>query len=409
MRENVRFIREHADHPVNFCRAEPYHGTPLHLSLAEKNALGGSYLGWDYRVTDDRTELLFRICSAAFRERNFACDGIGNRYMSLGYSAKILQYFYGGPRADALAARARDLTRGIANETADLIEEALELAASVDLADHDRIARATALLGLKIAAMDRVWHRAIDELQFDMSRFAESFAAPPPSRASSKLLSIVQHAAFASALSVWATGCGGKTTETADPVPPDTGLKDTSDVVDPVPPDSAFDWGPVDALPPDSGYDFGPADPPPPDTGFDWGPVDALPPDTGYDTGDSTVGDSADADATFGRLEPRDPLIDQWQDTTPRRAERTRDLPLWAPPQVALFAERDGDRVTVRLRGGPASISTRWQADGEVDPSSGEGGREVSWTPTGADDRLACAVRTTGGVAVLAIRARDVT
>ena len=84
VRTNIAFIREHAEHPVNFCRAEPYSGTPLQKRLQTRGSLNGSYLGWNYRIEDPRTETLFRVCAAAFRERNFACDGVANRAMGLG-------------------------------------------------------------------------------------------------------------------------------------------------------------------------------------------------------------------------------------------------------------------------------------------------------------------------------------
>ena len=42
VRENVKFIRDHASHPINFCRAEPYFGTQLHTQLAKEQDLGGS-------------------------------------------------------------------------------------------------------------------------------------------------------------------------------------------------------------------------------------------------------------------------------------------------------------------------------------------------------------------------------
>ena len=90
----MRFIRDHADHPVNFCRAEPYFGTALHLDMVKAQHLGGSYLGYNYRIEDDRTELVYRICAAAFRERNFAPAGVANRYMGLGYAANVLTRFY---------------------------------------------------------------------------------------------------------------------------------------------------------------------------------------------------------------------------------------------------------------------------------------------------------------------------
>ena len=87
VRENIDFIRRHAHIPVNFCRAEPYHGTPLYERVKQRSTLLGSYLGWDYRIDDDRAELAFRIAAAVFRERNFNCQGVANRTMGLGYTA----------------------------------------------------------------------------------------------------------------------------------------------------------------------------------------------------------------------------------------------------------------------------------------------------------------------------------
>src|SRR5262249_12701804 len=128
--ENIAFMRKHAHYPVNFCRAEPYFGTPLHHDLNRRDNIGGSYLGFDYRIEQDRCELLFRICAAAFRQRNFAPDGVANRYMGVGYAAKIVQQFVPDPqgRIGYILERADDVTRGISRDTADYLEEALELA-----------------------------------------------------------------------------------------------------------------------------------------------------------------------------------------------------------------------------------------------------------------------------------------
>ena len=48
-------------------------------------------------MRDPRVELLFRICAAAFRQRNFDPEGVANRYMGLGYSLKLLEFFYDDP------------------------------------------------------------------------------------------------------------------------------------------------------------------------------------------------------------------------------------------------------------------------------------------------------------------------
>jgi len=397
--ENVRFIREHASHPVNFCRAEPYYGTPLHRTLEERSALSGSYLGFDYRIADDRTELLFRICSAAFRERNFAANGVANRYMGLGYTAKLLEFFYDDPmrRRPALLERAEQLTRAIALENADLLEDAIRIARTADLNDRERIERETANLGLRVAALDAIRHLQIDRLQADFEAFrsSEKPNAPKPRGPNRKLLQAVSGMAFAGALSVWALGAAGCGGESVDPAPSDAG-KDASDTFccDPPPPDTGIDTFVVDPPPPDTGVDSGTdsgADVT--DTKPDTFIVDPPPPDTGVDA------------STLGRLDdPRPSNIDQWQDTTPKRSARTDDLPLFEPPTMALHATRDGARVVVTLAGGPEAISTRWQAEGEI---IGDG-RAIEWIPSSSEDHLRVAIRSKGGVAVIALRAVEV-
>ena len=298
--ENVAFIRRHAEIPVNFCRAEPYLGTPLHQKLAQSGKLSGSFLGWDYRLADDRAELLFRISSAAFRERNFANDGVANRYMGLNYSCGVLDWFYrvGDIRKERLRERAHELTKNISLDTAELLEQALDLAARLDPHDDDRVARETARLGLRVAALDRVWHAALDALMSDLRAFAatarrrESVAQRP----AGQIVRAAQGAAFAGWLALWAPGCNG--CSPSDPLPPDGGRHDANPdylIADMLPPpdagrpDRAPDYVVYDPLPPDAGRpdarpdymiaDMLPPDASPRDLGPDTMIVDPLPPD----------------------------------------------------------------------------------------------------------------------------------
>lgn len=401
LRENARFIVDHADHPVNFCRAEPYFGTTLHTDLAGKQDLGGSYLGFNYRIDDDRAELCFRICSAAFRERNFAPSGVANRYMGLGYAANVLKRFFdaGGDSAP-LERRARELTRAISQDTARFLERAIALAESVDPADHEAIERETALLGLAIAEADRRFHEALDDLYADMNAFArrDRPAAKPP-RPTARFQALKASAAVTLSLAVTLAafdGCGGSV---LDPVPPDAGAGGLGGgghggqggtwVVDPPPPDGGFGGMVVDPAPEDAGIGGGGGmvvDPPPPDAGA--GGMGMMIPDAEPDP----------------RAPRRLRLIDQWFDTTPKATARTADLPLFDPPRPRLAARRDGEDVVVSIEGVRAgSVSTRWEADGAIEGA----GVEVRWRPLGPADRVRVAVRSRGGVAVLSLRAAD--
>ncbi len=283
--ENVRFIRDHADHPVNFCRAEPYYGTPLHLELREEQDLGGSYLGWNYRISDDPTELLFRVCSAVFRERNFAPNGVANRYMGLGYAANVLRRFHAkNGEAEPLGRRARALTRDISLDSARFLERAIELVDRVGMRERDRLEREAALLGLAVSEADRRWHLALDELYADMNAFA---AHPPqpavPPRPTRKLLRLAASAVLGASLASNLSACADSHTPShdagtdhgmvVDPPPADAGRDaglDSGFVVDPAPVDAGRDAGAdsgfvVDPVPADAGVDAGfVVDPPPP-------------------------------------------------------------------------------------------------------------------------------------------------
>lgn len=401
-KENLAFIRDHAEHPVNFCRAEPYHGTPLHLELSREQDLGGSYLGWNYRIEDDRTELLFRICSAAFRERNFAPRGVANRYMGLGYAGNVLRRFYPGERAEALREKARLLTRAISLDSARWLEQAIAIAEHASLTDHDRVERETARLALDVAAADAGWHEELDDLYDAMS----ALTAEPRERErflpSAKLMKLVREATFSATLAAAATvtldGCGGMV---VDPVPVDAGMD--AMVVDPPPPDAGRDAR-VPSDTPDTGFVVDPAPVDAPDTGF---VVDPPPPDAGMAAADRPADREAEDDRAYaegGALKRRLRLVDQWRDSAPVRSVRTDDLALAAPPTPRLVGKREDGVIRVRVEDVLGSYGTRWEAEGEV---TGEG-PEIAWRPASDRSHVRVAVRSRHGVAVVTLRASDV-
>ncbi|MCC7535782.1 MAG: radical SAM protein [Deltaproteobacteria bacterium] len=431
VRENIQFIRTNCDRPVNFCRAEPYHGTPLHVELSAIQDLGGSYMGWNYRIADDRTEMMFRVCSAAFRERNFATQGVANRYMGIGYAANVVKRFYPAVGAQTLWERARDLTTAISLDTAEHLERAADLVESTALGDHDALARQTALLGLAIAEADRRFHHELDGLYADFNHHAarvrEQRGTHKRSQIPRKLLGIARSVMVGASLATLGSACGDD-----DTVARDVGIRDAGPdvpmVVDPAPRDLGIaDAGPepmdaepdvpmvVDPAPPDLGPDDAGepdvpmvVDPAPPDLGpEDSGPmvVDPPPPDMGM----SAIPAERDPMASAPVLEGATPrrrlrLIDQWVDSSPRESVRTDDLALSDPPSPRLRARREGDVVHVAVEGVRAPVTTRWESEGAVE---GEG-LDVRWSPVDSTDQIRVAVRSRNGVAVVTLRASAV-
>ena len=223
VRGNVEFMRKRAHIPVNFCRAEPYHGTPLYELVKARGTLLGSHLGWDYRIHDDRTELAFRISAAVFRERNFDAEGVANRSMGLGYTAQLLRCFYNvnTVRGQRLLERTRRVTEDIVLDTARFLEQAVEIAEKCDLSDHDAIARQTALLGLQVASHNRASHAVLDDLIEDLSAYVaeqpHTRVGPSiPERAKATLEKMALAGCFAASVQA----CGG---ESSDPAPGPSG------------------------------------------------------------------------------------------------------------------------------------------------------------------------------------------
>ncbi len=419
VRENVAFMRRNAQHPVNFCRAEPYVGTPLHADVSTRQDLGGSYLGFNYRIEDDDTELAFRVCSAAFRQRNFDPQGVANRNMGLGYSLKILEQFYEDPagRRAALSRRTAALTRAISLETAGLLERAIDLTEAYRT-EPDRLERGTAALGLEIAAADRARHAELDTLYADMNRFAADASRSRGWRVPArKLTAVVQRVALSASLAAGTTACdacSGPQDDAPeiepehfpppDPAPPPP---------DPVPP-------PPDPVPSDPQPELLPPDPPPPD----WQPpapdTRRRPPPPHDPVPPPPDPVPPPPDPVPRPLPPQvvDPLpspapkglsvIDQWRDTSVRDVMRTTDLPLADPPSIRLSGRWTSEAIEVRLAGARGPLTLRWQTEGAVAGDLDDPAAVLAWTPAGDDDQLTVAVRTKGGVAITSLRVTEV-
>jgi len=419
IRENIAFIRDHAMHPINFCRAEAYYGTPLYETLARGQTLGGSFMGWNYRMDDERAEVLFRIAAAIFQHRNFAPGGVANRYMGLGYAGKVLDFFYGPtPEIAELRRRAVVVTEGIARDTADHLEAAVDLVENSAIHDRDRVERETARLGLTVAAADRVWHRELDLLYQDMNHYVRSpqpipvtVPGKPPSRLRNVTCSLVV------GLSLAVTGCGSDSDNGAadanvvrpPPPPPPDPPPPPPPPPDPPPP-PPIDAGVIDAGTFDAGAsnDGGQGDAGSFDAGpFDAGATDATPAasDAGPQArgpGSTRIREQAGSRTSQPRLsQPR--LIDQWTDTSPRRAMRTDDLPLHQPPAVSLVITRTPQCIRLRIHGIGPDMSAEWSGDGAIEVQAGE----AIWTPGDPSDRLSVAVRGSGGVTMLSAEAGE--
>jgi anaerobic magnesium-protoporphyrin IX monomethyl ester cyclase len=148
--ENLEFMTQNSDFPFNFGRAEIYSGTRYERLLRAEGRLQGDFLGYTYRIADDRAEMLFRICAVAFSVRNFSSDALANHNGSLGYEATLLEHFFPGDSARALVARTRDLSARINRDTIAHLQAAYEFVRDDDWRDARAAQEFTAALATQI-------------------------------------------------------------------------------------------------------------------------------------------------------------------------------------------------------------------------------------------------------------------
>jgi hypothetical protein len=334
--------------------------------------------------------------------------------MGLGYTAKVLEVFHParGDHRASLIRRASALTRDIVLDKADLLEQALHLARSADLGDHDRIERETALLGLRVAAGNKIWHEALDTLIEDMHAFTQGATRPVKSKPNRKLVQAMHAVAVVSMLSATTAACGGNVETERTPVHKNDGgvdadasedaSEDEPQVYDALPYDSGMDDEPqvYDPLPSDSNDDaeVGDAEDEPQ-------VYDALPYDGGMDASEGGKGSAKGASGGPHAILTRDrgQVVDSWRDSSPRRSIRSTDLPLFRPPSIRLRATPVDGHVRVSVEGCDEPMGLRWKADGTV---TGEG-ESVEWLPSSPQDQICVAARTKGGIAIASLRASE--
>jgi anaerobic magnesium-protoporphyrin IX monomethyl ester cyclase len=93
IQENIGCIREFADVPINFGRAEVYSGTPLEHALRKTGRLAGDWFGYHYDIAEPRVQHIFDIFRSVFTERNFQTGGMNFLAMKLDYYYHILKHF----------------------------------------------------------------------------------------------------------------------------------------------------------------------------------------------------------------------------------------------------------------------------------------------------------------------------
>jgi radical SAM superfamily enzyme YgiQ (UPF0313 family) len=176
--ENLRGMERFSDVPVNFCRVEAYAGTPLWTDLHGAGRLRTDGFATDYTIADPRAQRLFKIARQAFRDRNFAPDGLGNVVMSLGYERQLLLHFLPGPdpRADELVREANELSAAIGSDTRRHLAEAIRFVRAAEKPAATAVAEFTFELASAVNLSGTPLLERLLDLRLEMTRFAETRA-----------------------------------------------------------------------------------------------------------------------------------------------------------------------------------------------------------------------------------------
>jgi anaerobic magnesium-protoporphyrin IX monomethyl ester cyclase len=102
MREDLAFVAAHAGHPLSFCRAEIYTGTPLEQRMRAESRAFGNYLAREYTYTDPLTLHAWNAAWTLLSRRCFAQDHLLGQIVRLDHQAAVLQHFYDGRDVDRL-------------------------------------------------------------------------------------------------------------------------------------------------------------------------------------------------------------------------------------------------------------------------------------------------------------------
>jgi hypothetical protein len=215
IKADLGFVREHLAHPLSFCRAEAYSGTPLERRLIDSGRADGDYLFRGYSFTDPLTEVIWHHARTALRERFWSCDHLLGRVVQLDHLAATFRHFYEGPEADELVSSFLEWQLEVNRDSIDLFQELVEaceglapdsteLAAVVaELASREKASREV------FEARRRVLREALYKQSFGMlglSRPAPGLLRRGPTR------SFVPHAA-AVLVAVGLLGCRGDADE----------------------------------------------------------------------------------------------------------------------------------------------------------------------------------------------------
>jgi anaerobic magnesium-protoporphyrin IX monomethyl ester cyclase len=144
MLADLDFIDRHPGHPLNYCRAEVYAGTPLEARMLREGRALGSYLGRVYRYTDPKVELVWEKGKDLFAGRCWGNDELLGKVIRMDHQVAVLDHFYGGRRVRELVRSFLEWERELNLETSGLFRELVLACGNASSADDPALDAAIA-------------------------------------------------------------------------------------------------------------------------------------------------------------------------------------------------------------------------------------------------------------------------
>jgi anaerobic magnesium-protoporphyrin IX monomethyl ester cyclase len=144
MLEDLAFAARHPAHPLNYCRAEVYSGTPLEARMVAAGRAEGSYLGRTYRYTDPAVALVWEVGSDLFAGRCWGKDDLLGRVIRVDHQVAVLGHFYEGRRVRELVRAFGEWEVALNLETAGFFRELVEACDGASGADDPSLRRVLA-------------------------------------------------------------------------------------------------------------------------------------------------------------------------------------------------------------------------------------------------------------------------
>ncbi len=142
MLADLDFVNRHPAHPLNYCRAEIYAGTPLERKMLESGRALGTYMARTYRYQDDRVARVWRLGRDLFAGRCWGRDDILGQAIRLDHQVAVLRHFYDPRDVGDTARRFYDWQLRLNRETAALFRELVHACGDADADDQPALTAA---------------------------------------------------------------------------------------------------------------------------------------------------------------------------------------------------------------------------------------------------------------------------